>query len=75
MIGPGLARFGERLTQLGRTRVRTIQDTELQTPQIQPLGGTTTIATTGLTPIQAPVAPPAVPPAPPEAPIPSPQGG
>ncbi len=78
MIGMGLARFGERLTQLGRTRVRTVQETVLQTPQSQPVGGTATIATTGTTPVQAPVAPmqpqaPQVPQAP-EAPTPSPQG-
>ncbi|MDR3620689.1 MAG: hypothetical protein P4L85_15160 [Paludisphaera borealis] len=81
MLAAGLARFGERLVQLGRTRVRTVQETVLQTPQSQPLGGTATIATTGTTPIQppfAPAAPPAPPAreeAPPEAPTPSPQGG
>ena len=81
--GPGplasrLARFGERLTQLGRTRIETVQETELDTPRIQPMGGVATISTTGAVPVQqpqAPVAPPAAPPAaPPEAPTPSPQG-
>ncbi|AMV40837.1 hypothetical protein [Planctomyces sp. SH-PL62] len=85
--GPGifsaaLARVGERMVQLGRTRVRTVQETVLQTPQSQPMGGTATIATAGLTPIQPPAAPPQPPQqyappeqeAPPETPVPSPQG-
>ena len=83
LLCAGLARVGERLVQLGRTRVRTVQETVLQTPRSQPLGGMATIATSGLTPGQAPVAPsapsaPSAPPgreeAPPMAPTPSPQG-
>ncbi|WP_165246730.1 hypothetical protein [Paludisphaera soli] len=81
MLSAALARVGERMVQLGRTRVRTVQETVLQTPQSQPMGGTATIATAGLTPIQPQAAPPqppqqSAPPqnAPPDSPAPSPQG-
>jgi hypothetical protein len=76
-LASGLARLGERLTQLGRVRIETTQETELDTPRSLPTGGVATISTTGAVPVnppQMPVAPPAAPVAPPEAPTPSPQG-
>jgi hypothetical protein len=83
LLSLGLARLGQRLIDLGQTRIRTVQETVLAAPRSQPSGGTTTISTTSLTPMQAPPsAPPAAPPAaplaappaaPPEAPAPSPQ--
>ena len=77
LLGAGLARLGQRLTQFGRTRIETVQETVLDTPQVQPLGGVATISTIGTTPAQTPVAPtspPAAPEAPQEGPAPSPQG-
>ena len=77
LLGAGLARVGQRLTQLGRTRVRTVQDTVLNTPQSQPIGGTATIATFGGSPRPGPRPSdrrPA-PGVPARAPTPSPQGG
>jgi hypothetical protein len=75
LMAAGLARVGERLAQLGRTRIRTVQETVIQNPASQSYGGMATIATTGVTPIAPPpsLAPPAVPPAPPVAPPPSEQ--
>ena len=35
MIKAGLARLGECLVQLGRTRIRTVQETELESPVVQ----------------------------------------
>jgi hypothetical protein len=83
LLGAGLARLGERLTQLGRTRIQTVQETVLENQTSQPLGGMTTISTQGLTPPPPSAAPPSAPPsygppqgAPPaEVPGPSPQGG
>ncbi|MDG3007787.1 hypothetical protein [Paludisphaera mucosa] len=75
MLSAALARVGERMVQMGRTRVRTVHETVLQTPAAAPVGGTATIATSGLVPVPPP-APPQAPPenAPPESPVPSPQG-
>ncbi len=50
LLGTGLARLGERLTEFGRTRIRTVQETVVETPRNQPVGGTTTISTSSLTP-------------------------
>jgi hypothetical protein len=79
LINASLARFGERLIQLGRTRIETVQETELAPPVAQTSGGFTTISTTGLVPQptapQPPPTAPQPPPPPPTAPVPSPQGG
>jgi hypothetical protein len=90
LLGSSLARFGERLTQLGRARIETVQETTLEAPVIQPVvGGVTQISTTSTTPIsQAPtmttllapgqpqpvVCKPPCPPSQPPGPMPSPQG-
>ncbi len=78
--GPGLfaaslARFGERLVQLGRARIVTTQETVLQPPYPQTASGLTTISTTSAVPVAPPQAPPAAPPQPPvyNAPTPVPQ--
>jgi hypothetical protein len=77
LINSSLARLGERLTQLGRTRIETVQETELAPSVAQPSGGLTTISTTGLVPQPppptAPVSPPPPPPTAPQGPTPSPQ--
>jgi hypothetical protein len=72
----GLSRIGERLVQLGRTRIESVQETVLDTPNVHGGGGLATISTSGLAPVQPPTqaAPPAAPPAAPENPTPSPQG-
>ena len=74
LINSGLARFGERLTQLGRTRIETIQQTDFQSQLTQPTGGLATINTSQAAPVapQAPQVPAA--PAAPEVPTSSPQG-
>ncbi len=55
MLGSSLARFGERLTRLGRSRIETVQETTLEAPLNQPLGlGTATISTTSTTPAPQP---------------------
>ncbi len=83
MINAGLARIGERLVQLGRTRIQTVQETELESPLVQPSAGLATISTTSaspvapvapVTPVANPVPPQAPPPVVPQAPTPSPQG-
>ena len=78
MINAGLARLGERLVQLGRTRIQTVQETELESPVVQPSAGLATISTTSASPPApvTPVANPVPPQAPvvPQAPTPSPQG-
>ncbi len=51
MLGSGLARLGERLTQFGRTRIETTQETDLYTPLSQPSGGVATISSMGTTPL------------------------
>ncbi len=89
--GPGplassLARLGERMTQLGRARIETVQETTLEAPLTQSGGGgLTTISTTSTTPVSQPPAtltlspphpspPPVCPtPAPPPQPMASPQ--
>jgi len=82
MLSAALAKVGERMVQLGRTRVRTVQETVLETPQVQSTGGAATISTLGLVPAPPQAAPPSYappqpPPPPPEVqpPSPSPQGG
>jgi hypothetical protein len=73
MINAGLARFGERLMTLGRTRIQTVQETELEAPTAQPTGGLATISTSAASPV-APIAPTApTAPTAPEAPSPTPQ--
>jgi hypothetical protein len=58
--GPGLfassaARFGERLTRLGRTRIETVQETTLAAPLTQTAGGgMTTISSTSAVPVAPP---------------------
>ena len=75
MLASGLARFGERLTQLGRTRIETIQETELETPIAQPSGGIATISASSAAPVYPQTfSAPQAPQAPPPAPTPSPQG-
>ena len=71
LLSASLARFGERLTQLGRTRIVSVQETTLEAPAAQaPAAGLTTISTTSAAPVapppatvllQAPPAPPAPP--------------
>jgi hypothetical protein len=91
--GPGpfassLARLGEKMTQLGRSRIETVQETDLETPYTQNAGtGLTTISSTSTTPVAPPqtamlmaappqAAQPPVCPAPPNpAPTPQRQGG
>jgi hypothetical protein len=52
LLGSSLARFGERLTQLGRTRIHSVQETTLEAPAVQsPGGGLTTISTTSAAPV------------------------
>jgi hypothetical protein len=52
LIGSLLARFGERLTRLGRARIETVQVTTLEAPMVQSPGiGLTTISTTSATPV------------------------
>jgi hypothetical protein len=84
--GPGplasaAARFGERLTTLGRTRIETVQETRLETQTAQsPPGQFMTLSSTSATPTmpQNVSFPASVPPLPvphehPQAPTPSPQ--
>ncbi|GAC1448245.1 MAG: hypothetical protein NVSMB9_31210 [Isosphaeraceae bacterium] len=89
--GPGplaslAARFGERLTTLGRTRIETIQETNLETQTSQaPPGQLVTLSSTSASPVLAPqqnisiptpvtAVPPPPPPGPtPQEPTPSPQ--
>ncbi len=58
--GPGLfasslARFGERLTRLGRARIETVQETTLEAPMTQSLtSGQTTISTNSIAPVASP---------------------
>jgi hypothetical protein len=88
--GPGpvasaLARFGERLTTLGRTRIETVQETRLETQVAQtPPGQFMTLSSTSASPVLTPqqtipVAPPQLPvlppPASPQSPQATPQSG
>jgi hypothetical protein len=51
-MGSSLARLGERLTQFGRARIETIQETTLEPPPPQSAaGGMTSISTTTSTPV------------------------
>jgi hypothetical protein len=55
LLGSSLARFGERLTRLGRARIETVQETTLEAPLTQsPAAGLTTISTTSTTPVAPP---------------------
>ncbi len=90
LLGSAAARFGERLTLLGRARIETVQETTLEAPLPQSVGGgVTQISTTSTTPVsQGPTTttllvpgqqPPAVckppcPPSQPPTPYPTPQG-
>ena len=90
LLGSAAARFGERLTQLGRTRIETVQQTTLEAPLFQSVGGgVTQISTTSTTPVsQGPttttllvpgqqppeVGKPPCPPSQPPTPYPTPQG-
>jgi hypothetical protein len=90
LLGSAAARFGERLTQLGRARIETVQETTLEAPLPQSVGGgVTQISTTSTTPVsqgptttnllvpgqQAPeVCKPPCPPSQPPGPLPTPQG-
>ncbi len=52
LLNSGLARFGERLTRLGRTRIESVQETTLEAPVSQGTPtGLTTISTTSAAPI------------------------
>ncbi len=54
-LGSSLARLGERLIQLGRARIETVQETTLEAPVSQSPGvGLTTISTTSSAPIASP---------------------
>ena len=53
-IRSGLASLGEKMTQLGRSRIETVQETELNTPAVQGGSGVATFATTHTTPVGAP---------------------
>ncbi len=50
----GLARLGEKMTQLGRARVRTVHETTLESPFSQTGPGLTTISSTASTPVAPP---------------------
>ena len=50
----GLARLGERMVQLGRSRVRTVQETTLESPYSQSGPGLTTISSTASAPAPPP---------------------
>jgi hypothetical protein len=55
LLASGLSRLGERLIQLGRTRIETTQETTLEAPAAQVSGGgLTTISTTSTTPVAQP---------------------
>jgi hypothetical protein len=55
LVASSLARLGEKMTQLGRARIETVQETELQSPYTQNLsGGLTTFNSTSTTPISQP---------------------
>lgn len=55
LLASGLSRLGEKLTQLGRTRIETTQETTLEAPVVQPSGGgLTTISTTSMAPVAQP---------------------
>ena len=55
LLASGLSRLGERLIQLGRTRIETTQETTLEAPATQASGGgLTTISTTSTTPVAQP---------------------
>ena len=82
--GPGpiastLARLGQRMTALGKTRIVSTQELEMGSSFVQPSGGLATFQATGTTPVVAPhpgFALPQLPPAPvapPEPPLASPQ--
>jgi hypothetical protein len=51
LLGSFLARVGQHLTQFGRARIETIQETTLEAPMPQSAPGTTTIQTTSTSPI------------------------
>jgi len=52
LLGSSLARFGERLIPLGRARIETVQQTTLEAPLFQSVGGgVTQISTTSTTPV------------------------
>ena len=62
LLASGMARLGERMVQLGRTRIETIQETTLEAPAPQAPGiGTTTISTTSASPVVPPPSSVAVP--------------
>ena len=55
LLASSLARLGERMTQLGRARIQTIQETTLESPMLQPTGGgLATLSTTTTTPVSVP---------------------
>ena len=76
-IASALARLGERMTTLGRTRIETIQETRLETQTTQsPPGQYVTLSSTAASPVLAPQAQQASQPVPPAycpTPAPSPQ--
>ena len=72
LINSSLARLGERLVQLGRTRIETVQETDLESPPPQPTGGIATISTTTATPLMSAPPSPVAPPPQPQAPQPQP---
>ena len=53
-IRSGLATLGEKLTQLGRSRIETVQETDLNTPAVQGGGGVATFATSSTMPVGIP---------------------
>ena len=66
----GLAGLGERMARLGRSRIETVQSTDLQSPyaQYNP-GGLATFSTQSVVPIPVMATPPAQPLAPPAQPV------
>ncbi len=48
LFGSSLARLGERMTQLGKTRIETTQETEMAASFTQPSGGVATFQTSAL---------------------------
>lgn len=53
-IRAGLASLGERMTQLGRARIETVQETDLATPAVQGGTGVATFSTSSVAPVGQP---------------------
>ena len=53
-IRMGLANLGEKMTQLGRARIETVQETDLNTPAVQGGSGVAMLSTASAAPVSAP---------------------